>query len=184
MQQQLQRSLFDTMRLRYFQTATPVCTVCTPRKHQAKSRPYTDANVWPFRNSMLPLCRHSKRSQLPTQPSADSATNQRCFFCTAQQIDVRAAAGPASVLAVSSAKNLAHVGKHLPAEAARPWQGKNHSFQAPYAREFMGMHLKIRGFTRLGNITLRIAASRLIGAHSRPPRPQILPAHSTVKTPS
>jgi len=79
-QQQLQRALFETVRLRYFQAATPACTVCAPRKNQAKFCPYIVANVWPFRNSMLPLCRHSKRSQPPMQPSADSATNQRCFF--------------------------------------------------------------------------------------------------------
>jgi len=79
-QQQLQRALFETVRLRYFEAATPACTVCAPRKHQAKSRPYIDANAWPPRNSMLLLCRHSKRSQPPTQPSADSATNQRCVF--------------------------------------------------------------------------------------------------------
>jgi len=79
-QQQLQRALFENVRLRYFQAATPACAVCAPRKHQAKSRSQIDANVLAFRNSMLPLCRHSKRSQPPTQPSADSATNQRCVF--------------------------------------------------------------------------------------------------------
>jgi len=74
---------------------------------------------------------------LKTFSAANAAVCRLChkstvFFCTAQQIDARAAAGPASVLAISSAKKLAHVGKHLPAKATRPWQGKKHSFQAPY----------------------------------------------------
>ena len=92
-QQQLQRALFESARLQYFQAATPACTVCEPRKHQAKSHPYIDSNVWPSRNSMLPPSRHSNRSQPQTQPSADSATNQRCVFarhsklmCALQQV--------------------------------------------------------------------------------------------------
>ena len=122
---------------------------------------------------------------LKTFSAANAAVCRLCqkstvCFSTAQQIHVRAAAGPASVMAIRSTKNWARVGKHLNDKAARPcqgkkhsFQGKKHSFQAPDAREFTDMHLKIRRFAQVGHAKLHIAASRLIRAHSRPPRPRM-----------
>ena len=100
---------------------------------------------------------------------------QKSTVCisTAQQIYVRAAAGPACVMAIRSAKNWARVGKYLNAKAARQREGKKHLFQAPYAREFTDMHLKICRFAQVGHAMPHIAASRLIRAHSRPPRPRM-----------
>ena len=111
-----------------------------------------------------------------TSSAANAAICRLCrkstvCFSTAQLIHVLAAAGPASVMAIRSAKNRARVGKHLNAKAARQWQGKKHSFQAPHAREFADMHRKICSFAQVGHTMQHIAASRLIRPHSRPPRP-------------
>jgi len=103
------------------QAATPACTVCAPRKHQAKTRPYINSNTWPFRNSMLPLSRHSKRFQPPTQPST---TNQRCVFarhsklmCALQQ------AQQVCWLLVPPKIRLMSANTCLPRPRARPWLG-------------------------------------------------------------
>ena len=91
---------------------------------------------------------------LKTFAAANAAVCRLCrkstvCFSTSQQIHVRAAAGPASVMAIRSAKNWARVGKHLYAKAARPC--KKHSFQAPDAREFTEIYLKICRFAQVGH---------------------------------
>jgi len=116
--------------------------------------------------------------QLPNSPSASERPpagsppyySQR--FCTARQTFVHAAAGLARVLAVSSAKNQARSGKHLPAAASScvdPQTAQRTHVSSTHTRTFAGTHLKTRRIVRLCIITLCTAASRRISAHPRPP---------------
>jgi len=116
--------------------------------------------------------------QLPNSPSASERPpagsppyySQR--FCTARQTFVHAAAGLARVLVVSSAKNQARSGKHLPAVASscvHPQTAQRTHVSSTHTRTFAGTHLKTRRIVRLCIITLCTAASRRISAHPRPP---------------
>jgi len=78
----------------------------------------------------------------------------------------------ARVVAVSSAKNQARSGKHLPAAASScvdPQTAQRTHVSSTHTRTFAGTHLKTRRIVRLCIITLCTAASRRISAHPRPP---------------
>jgi len=78
----------------------------------------------------------------------------------------------ARVVAVSSAKNQARSGKHLPAAASScvdPQTAQRTHVSRTHTRTFAGTHMKTRRIVRLCIITLRTAASRRISAHPRPP---------------
>ena len=161
------------MTLQYFRAATPVHAVrAPPHKQGAKCQTNVDKNCWLFRNSVLPLCSYQT---LPTRHkdlllALPPYYSQR--FCTARQIFVRAAAGLARVVAVSSTKNQARCGKHLPAAASScvdPQTARRTHVSSTHTRTFAGTHLKTRRIVRLCIITLHTAASRRISAHPRPP---------------
>ena len=91
---------------------------------------------------------------------------------TARQTFVRAAAGLARVLAVSSAKNQARSGKHLPATVSScvdPQTAQRTHVSSTHTRTVAGTHLKTRRIVRLFIITLHTSACRRISAHPRPP---------------
>jgi len=78
----------------------------------------------------------------------------------------------ARVVAVSSAKNQARSGKHLPAAASScvdPQTAQRTHVSRTHTRTFAGTHMKTRRIVRLCIITLRTTASRRISAHPRPP---------------
>ena len=161
------------MRVKYFQAATPARKVlAAPHKHEAIFQSNADQNCWLFRNSVLPPCSYQTlparhKDLLQTLPPDCS---QCC--CTARQTFVRAAAGMARVVAVSSAKNQARSGKHLPAAASScvdPQTAQRTHVSSTHTRTFAGTHLKTRRIVRLCIITLRTTASRRISAHPRPP---------------
>ena len=116
--------------------------------------------------------------QLPNSPSASERPtagsplyySQR--LCTARQTFVRAAAGMARVVAVSSAKNQARSGKHLAADASScvdPQTAQRTHVSRTHTRTFAGMHMKTRRIVWLRIITLRTASSRRISSHPRLP---------------
>ena len=139
---------------------------------EVKCQLNVDKNFWLFKKSMLPLCSYQT---LPTgHKDLLLALPPDCSQCfgTARQTFVRAAAGLARVVAVSSDKNQARSGKHLPAAAlpyVNPRTGQRTHVSSPHTRTFAGTHLKIRRIVRLCNIELRTAASRPICTHPRPP---------------
>ena len=136
---------------------------------QTKISPYLETACSNYAATKLSPARH-KDLLLALQPYY----SQR--FGTARQSFVRAAAGLAMVVAVSSAKNQARSGKHLPAAASScvdPQTAQRTHVSSTHTRTFTGTHLKPSRIVRLCNITLRTAASRRISAHPRPPTRQI-----------
>ena len=164
------------MRLQYFQAATPARAVrAPPHKHRAICQLNAEKKCWLFRNSVLPLCSYQTLATGHKDLLQILPPNYSQCFCTAWQTFVRAAAGLARVVAVSSARNQARSGKNLPAAVlpyVNPRTGQRTHVSSPHTRTFAGTHLKIRRIVRLCIITLRIAASRHISAHPRlPTRP-------------